>query len=214
MQDNAIVVEDVVKCFKKVTALNHVSLSLERGKIHGIIGRNGSGKTVLFKCICGFMPLSSGSITVEGKRIGKDVDIPQDVGAIIEAPGFLPNYSGFRNLELLALIRNRIGADEIRQAMVMVGLDPDSKKWVNKYSLGMRQRLGIAQAIMEGPSVLILDEPMNGLDEHGVEDVRKLLLGLKKEGKTIIIASHNAEDIDVLCDTVCRMDAGVLTNVR
>lgn len=155
MQENAIVVENVVKHFKKVTALDHVSKSFEKGKIHGIIGRNGSGKTVMFKCICGFMPYEEGKITVEGKHIGKDVDIPQDVGAIIEAPGFLPNYSGFRNLELLALIRNRIGADEIRQAMQMVSLDPDSKKWVNKYSLGMRQRLGIAQAIMEGPSVLM-----------------------------------------------------------
>lgn len=214
MGENIIIVEDAVKTFKESTALNHVSIDFEKGKIHGIIGRNGSGKTVLFKSICGFMPLTSGKITVDGKVIGKDIDVPRKVGAIIEAPGFLPNYSGFKNLKLLAVINKKVNDSGISETMKRVGLDPESEKHVSKYSLGMRQRLGIAQAIMENPDILILDEPMNGLDNHGAEDIRALLLKLKDEGKTILIASHSAEDIDILCDTVHEMDAGVLTTVR
>ncbi|MCB8818086.1 ATP-binding cassette domain-containing protein [Desulfosporosinus shakirovi] len=214
MAENILVIKDVTKKFKNDTALDNVSISFEAGKIHGIIGRNGSGKTVLFKCVCGFMPLTSGQIYVEGKQIGKEIDVPQDIGIIIEAPGFLPHYSGFRNLKLLSLIRRKVDDTRINETMKRVGLDPDSKKWVSKYSLGMRQRLGIAQAIMEDPSILILDEPMNGLDKHGVEDIRQLILNLKAEGKTILIASHSSEDIAKLCDTVCEMDAGVLTFIR
>ena len=141
-------------------------------------------------------------------------DVPESVGIIIEAPGFLPNYSAYNNLRFLAMIQRRIGKKEILEAIRRVGLDPSCKKHVGKYSLGMRQRLGIAQAIMENPELLILDEPMNGLDNHGVEDIRSLLLGLKKEGKTILIASHSAEDIDILCDTVHEMDSGVMQTVR
>ncbi len=136
------------------------------------------------------------------------------MGAIIEAPGFLPNYSGFRNLKLLAVINKKINDEKIKETMKIVGLDPESKKRVSKYSLGMRQRLGIAQAIMENPDILILDEPMNGLDNKGVEDIRKLLLNLKDEGKTIILASHSSEDIELLCDTVHEMDAGILKTVK
>ncbi len=214
MTENIIIVEDAVKKFKQITVLNHVSTAFEKGKIHGIIGRNGSGKTVLFKSICGFMPLTSGQITVDGKVIGKDTDVPKNIGIIIEAPGFLPNYSGFKNLKLLAMINKKINNQQIKDTMVRVGLDPDSKKWVSKYSLGMRQRLGIAQAMMESPDILILDEPMSGLDNHGVEDIRHLLLSLKEEGKTIVMASHSAEDIDVLCDTVHEMDVGVIQTIR
>jgi len=212
--EQAIQVEHVIKQFKEAEVLKDITVSFEKGKIHGLIGRNGSGKTVLMKCICGFMKPTSGSITVGGKQVGKDVDIPQNLGAIIEAPGFLPGYSGFKNLKLLADIRRKAGTAEITAAMKRVGLDPKSKKHVSKYSLGMRQRLGIAQAIMENPDILILDEPMNGLDNHGVDDIRALLVELKKEGKTIIITSHSAEDIAVLCDTVHEMDAGVLQAVR
>lgn len=214
MAKNVLIMQEVTKKFKNATALDKVSISFEAGKIHGIIGRNGSGKTVLFKCICGFMPLTSGQIIVDGKQIGREIDVPNDIGIIIEAPGFLPNYSGFRNLKLLSLIRMKIDDTRIKDTLKRVGLDPDSKKWVSKYSLGMRQRLGIAQAIMEDPSMLILDEPMNGLDKHGVEDVRQLILNLKGEGKTILIASHSSEDIAKLCDTVCEMDAGILTVIR
>ncbi len=211
---NAITIKDLTKKFKEVTVLDDISVEFESGKVHGLIGRNGSGKTMLMKCICGIVPYKLGEIRVNDKIIGKDVDIPENVGVIIETPGFLPNYSGFNNLKFLAKINNKIGANEIRNAISSVGLDPDDRKHVGKYSLGMRQRLGLAQAIMENPDLLILDEPMNGLDKDGVRDMRQYLLDLKAQGKTILIASHSAEDIDVLCDTVCEMDKGMLTAVR
>ena len=211
---DAIVVKNLTKKFKEATVLDNVNISFEQGKVHGLIGRNGSGKTMLMKCICGIVPPTSGEIYVNEKRIGKDVDIPENVGVIIETPGFLPNYSGFNNLKFLAKIKNKIGKEEIRNAIKSVGLNPDDKKHVGKFSLGMRQRLGLAQAIMENPDLLILDEPMNGLDKDGVADMRQYLLALKEQGKTILIASHSAEDIDILCDTVCEMDKGKLEKVR
>lgn len=208
--ENCIEVQNVVKRFRDQVVLKNVSISFEKGKIHGIVGRNGSGKTVLFKCICGLMHPEEGVILVNGKRVGRDVDMPEDIGAIIEAPGFLPSYSGYKNLRFLANIRRKIGKEEILNVLKTVGLDPESRKHVGKYSLGMRQRLGIAQAIMEDPEILILDEPMNGLDNAGVQDIRALLLELKAQGKTILLASHNHEDIAALCDTVHEMDGGVL----
>lgn len=208
--ETCIEVQNVVKRFRDQVVLKNVSISFEKGRIHGIVGRNGSGKTVLFKCICGLMHPEEGVILVNGKRVGRDVDMPEDIGAIIEAPGFLPNYSGYKNLRFLANIRRKIGKEEILNVLRTVGLDPESRKHVGKYSLGMRQRLGIAQAIMEDPEILILDEPMNGLDNAGVQDIRALLLELKAQGKTILLASHNHEDIAALCDTVHEMDGGVL----
>lgn len=208
--ETCIEVQNVVKRFRDQVVLKNVSISFEKGKIHGIVGRNGSGKTVLFKCICGLMHPEEGVILVNGKRVGRDVDMPEDIGAIIEAPGFLPNYSGYKNLRFLANTRRKIGKEEILNVLKTVGLDPESRKHVGKYSLGMRQRLGIAQAIMEDPEILILDEPMNGLDNAGVQDIRALLLELKAQGKTILLASHNHEDIAALCDTVHEMDGGVL----
>lgn len=208
--ETCIEVQNVVKRFRDQVVLKNVSISFEKGKIHGIVGRNGSGKTVLFKCICGLMHPEEGVILVNGKRVGRDVDMPEDIGAIIEAPGFLPNYSGYKNLRFLANIRRKIGKEEILNVLKTVGLDPESRKHVGKYSLGMRQRLGIAQAIMEDPEILILDEPMNGLDNAGAQDIRALLLELKAQGKTILLASHNHEDIAALCDTVHEMDGGVL----
>lgn len=213
MNEVVVKVEHAIKKYGSQTVLQDVSLEVEKGSMIGIVGRNGSGKTVLFKSICGFVPLDEGEITVNGKIIGKDVDMAQNVGAIIENPGFLPNYSGKKNLQFLAKIQNRIGEKEIVQAIRQVGLDPDSKKGVGKYSLGMRQRLGFAQAIMENPDILILDEPMNGLDKHGVEEMRNLLLSLRERGKTILIASHNPLDIDVLCSKVYEMDEGILTEL-
>lgn len=210
MNKNIITVRNATKSFGEETVLQDVTVDFEQSKIHGIIGRNGSGKTMLFKCICGLIALSSGEIIVNGKKIGKDTDVPDQVGMIIESPGFLPNYSGYGNLRLLASINHRIKKEAICDAMEKVGLEPESKKHVRKYSLGMRQRLGIAQAIMENPEILIFDEPFNGLDNQGVEDMRKLFLALKKEGKTILIASHNAEDIKILCDYVYSMEAGKL----
>ena len=208
--ETCIEVQNVVKRFRDQVVLKNVLISFEKGKIHGIVGRNGSGKTVLFKCICGLMHPEEGVILVNGKRVGRDVDMPEDIGAIIEAPGFLPNYSGYKNLRFLANIRRKIGKEEILNVLKTVGLDPESRKHVGKYSLGMRQRLGIAQAIMEDPEILILDEPMNGLDNAGVQDIRALLLELKAQGKTILLASHNHEDIAALCDTVHEMDGGIL----
>ena len=208
--ETCIEVQNVVKRFRDQVVLKNVSISFEKGQIHGIVGRNGSGKTVLFKCICGLMHPEEGVIRVNGKRVGRDVDMPEDIGAIIEAPGFLPNYSGYKNLRFLANIRRKIGKEEILNVLRTVGLDPESRKHVGKYSLGMRQRLGIAQAIMEDPEILMLDEPMNGLDNAGVQAIRALLLELKAQGKTILLASHNHEDIAALCDTVHEMDGGVL----
>lgn len=210
---NMIEIKNLVKSFGNVTVLNNISVSFEQGKIHGLIGRNGSGKTMLMKCICGFVPVSSGEIYVSGKQIGNDIDTPESMGIIIEAPGFLPEYNAYKNLKFLADIKGKVKKTEIRKAIESVGLDPDSKKHVGKYSLGMKQRLGLAQAIMENPELLILDEPMNGLDKEGVADMRKYLLTLKEQGKTMIIASHSAEDIEVLCDTVCEMEKGVLTKI-
>ncbi len=209
-----ISIHDVTKNFRGNVVLNNVSLEIESGTVTGLIGRNGSGKTVLMKCICGLISPTTGSITVQGKRVGKDVDIPDNIGVIIETPGFLPNFSGYKNLMQLARIKRKIGKNEVRAAMERVGLNPDDKKHVGKYSLGMRQRLGLAQAIMEDPDILILDEPMNGLDKDGVKDMRQYLLDLKNQGKTILIASHSAEDINMLCDTVCEMDKGKLEKVR
>lgn len=214
MDDIVIRVEGVYKRFGTDTVLKDVSRSFERGRIHGIVGNNGSGKTVLMKCICGFLIPDSGSITVNGERVGVDVDFPRDMGLIIETPGFLPNMTGVKNLEILASLNKKIGLEQIAAAIRRVGLDPLMKKPVGKYSLGMRQRLGIAQAIMEDPTLLILDEPLNGLDKHGVREMRQLIKGLKEQGKTILLASHNQGDIDELCDTVCEMDAGVMTMIR
>lgn len=210
MADVAIQLKDVCKTFGKAEVLKQVTAKFEAGKIYGIIGRNGSGKTVLFKCICGFVPVTSGTIRVRSQVVGKDVDIPKDMGIIIESPGFLPGYSGFHNLRFLARIRNKIDDEKIRETLRFVGLDPGDKKHVGKYSMGMRQRLGLAQAIMEDPEILILDEPMNGLDRQGVKEIRQCLLKLRDQGKTILLASHNAEDIRVLCDRVYEMDAGEL----
>lgn len=213
-ENTAISIQHVSKSFDKDEVLHDVNHNFEEGLIHGVIGNNGSGKTVLFKCICGFLTPSKGKIFVDYQQVGKDMDFPDDMGIIIETPGFLPFSTGFKNLKILDSLRDKIGDDRIKETIRRVGLDPDSKKLVSKYSLGMRQRLGIAQAIMEDPLMLILDEPFNGLDKHGVADMRELLLELKGRGKTILLASHNQGDIDELCDTVCEMDAGVLTVIR
>jgi ABC-2 type transport system ATP-binding protein len=210
----AISVQHVYKDFKGDAVLTDVTHDFETGKIHGIIGNNGSGKTVLFKCICGFMYPSKGRILVNNEEVGKKRDFPDNMGIIIESPGFLLQYSGLKNLEILASLKARVKVKEIVETIRRVGLDPMMKKPVGKYSLGMRQRLGIAQAIMESPKLLILDEPMNGLDKKGVLEMRGLFKGLRQEGRTIILASHNAVDIDELCDTVCEMDAGIMTVIQ
>lgn len=211
--DNIIVVNGVTKTFKDNVVLDNVSISFERNKIHGIIGRNGSGKTVLIKAICGFYKPDNGEIIIDGKIIGKDIDFPSNVGAIIEAPGFIPTLSAYKNLCYLASIKNIIDKTQIHNAMKAVGLDPKNKKSVGKYSLGMKQRLDIAQAIMEEPDILILDEPMNALDVEGMETIRNLLRDYRDKGHTILLISHNREDIDILCDTVSSIEKGKISRI-
>jgi ABC-2 type transport system ATP-binding protein len=201
------------KTFGGEYVLKDINVSFGRSKIHGIIGRNGSGKTMLLKAICGFIVPTSGYVTVAEKHIGRDVDFPERTGIILEAPGFLPYYSGFKNLSILASVRGSISRERIREVMCSVGLDPLMKKATGKYSLGMRQRLGLAQALMEDPELLLLDEPMNGLDKHGIEEVRSMLMSLRDAGKTLLIATHIVEDIERMCDTVCEMDAGELKTI-
>ena len=207
---NVIEITSLNLTLTKTEILKNINLIFEKGKIHGLIGRNGSGKTMLMKCICGFVKPTNGEIKVNGEVVGKDCDFPKNMGIIIETPGFIPYYSGYKNLKLLADLNKKADKDKIRDTMKKVGLDPDLKRHVRKYSLGMRQRLGLAQAIMEDPEILILDEPFNGLDKDGVKDMRTYLLDLKEQGKTILIASHNSEDISVLCDTVQEMDKGII----
>ncbi len=206
-QAKVVEVENLYKKFGDKIILSDINLTLEKGKIYGIVGRNGSGKTVLMKCILGFYSPTSGSVRVFGKKIGKDCDFAPNTGMIIETPGFIGTQTGYNNLKWLLGIKNK-NAGQIESIINLVGLDPNLKLCVNKYSLGMRQRLGIAQAIMENPKLLILDEPMNGLDNSGVEDMRKLFLSLKDKGVTILLASHNPLDINILCDEVYEMDKG------
>lgn len=205
-----ICVNNGTKSFKNQEVLSNINIVFESGKIYGIVGYNGSGKSVLLKCICGFLTLDSGEIEINGKKLKKDIDMIQDAGVIIEEPAFLKEYSGKRNLEFLYSIRNKLNPEVISKAMRLVGLDENSKKKVKNYSLGMKQRLAIAQAIMENPKILLLDEPMNGLDKNGVQEIRELLLDLKKQDKTIVLVSHNQEDIRVLCDELYEIENGML----
>lgn len=214
MREAAIQIEQVSKSFQERKVLKNISCELNWGQVYGIVGNNGSGKTVLMKCICGLLPYDEGSIRVAGKKIGKDVDFPEDMGMIIESPGFLPGMTGIKNLKILAAVNHRIQEAQIRETMRVVGLDPNLKQPVGKYSLGMRQRLGIAQAIMEKPEILILDEPMNGLDKHGVKEIREVLLQMKEENRVILLSSHNPKDIDYLCDVVFEMDGGYLQEMN
>ena len=206
-------VEHACKSFKGNMVLKDVSLHCEGGKIYGIIGHNGSGKTVLFKSICGFFDCTQGSIQINGKTMGKEIDMLTNAGIIIEDPGFMRRWSAYHNLEFLYTIRNKRNRQYLYSVLKKVGLDPGNKRPVGKYSLGMRQRFAIAQAIMEDPDILILDEPMNGLDKDGVKEMRMLFLQMKAEGKLILLASHNKEDIEVLCDEVYEMENGCLKRI-
>lgn len=203
-----IYVKDLSLKIKNETILSDINLHIEKGKITGLVGRNGCGKTMLIKCITGFVKPTSGEVVFNEKRIGEDIDFPKDTGIIIETPSFIPYYSGRKNLLELASLNRKIGKKEIDKVLEKVGLYEARNKMVRKYSLGMRQRLGIAQALMEEPETLILDEPMNGLDNDCVEMIRKILGQLKEEGKTILLVSHNKEDIRILCDEIYEMDKG------
>lgn len=201
---------NISKTFGKQTVLQPLTMGFEEGMIHGIIGRNGSGKTVLMKMILGILQPTTGTVIVGDKRIGKDVDFPESVGAIIETIEFIPYMSAYQNLADIAAMRGNLSKTQIKEVLEMVGLGNVGRKHVSKFSMGMRQRLAIAQAVMESPKLLILDEPMNGMDEKGVEEMRRLILARKAAGTTIILSSHNIEDIRILCDQVYRIDAGVV----
>lgn len=203
-----ITVKNLSLKIQKDVILSDINLHIERGKITGLIGRNGCGKTMLMKCITGFVKPTQGEVIFDGKKIGEEIDFPKNTGIIIETPAFVPYYSGYKNLMELAMLQKKIGKAEVEEVLKQVGLYEARHKLVRKYSLGMRQRLGIAQALMENPDTLILDEPMNGLDNECVALVRDLLADLKRQGKTILLVSHNAEDIRVLCDVIYEMDKG------
>ena len=204
--------KNITKQFKKQVVLNNITLNFSERKIFGLIGRNGSGKTVLIKLMSGLSKPSSGKIYFNDKLIGEDIEHPDSMGLIIESPGFLLNKTGLQNLIYLASLKNKITKDEVIENIKKVGLDPFNKKHVGKYSLGMKQKLGIAQAIMEKPKLLLLDEPFNSLDEESVNQMRELLLEIKKEGTTIIIATHIKDDVEILCDRVYKIEDGNIIN--
>ena len=203
-----IIVNNLSKNIKDEKILDNINLQTEKGKIYGFIGYNGSGKSMLFKAICGLIKPTSGYVEIDGKILGKDISFPENTGVLIEEPGFIPSYSAFKNLKILADIQGKIGNEQIEKALNLVGLDSKNNKHVKKYSLGMKQKLGIAQAIMEDPNILILDEPMNALDFDSVKKIRNLLLDLKSQGKTILITSHSKDDIEFLSDEIYIIDRG------
>lgn len=192
----------LTKTFKNQVIFDNVNISIQKGNIYGFKGPNGSGKSVFFKILCGLLLPDKGTIEINNKILNKDIDFPEDVGVIIEQPGFLPEYSGFENLKYLSSIRKKINDKQIKKVIEQVGLDPNDKKSVRKYSLGMKQKLAIAQAIMEKPKLLILDEPMNALDKKSVDRIRKLLLDFKDSGVTILMTSHLNEELELLCSQI------------
>jgi len=200
--------ENVTKVIKRQTVLNGINLDLTEGKVYGFVGKNASGKTMLFRVICGLVYPTSGRVVVFDKEIFKNGFFPQGIGAMLEQPGFLPQYSGKKNLKLLASIRKLATEEQIESCMKKLGLDPDLRKPVRAYSMGMKQRLGIAQAIMENPKLLVLDEPTNSLDSEGVNIFRNLIMDFREEGKTILLTSHNMQEIEALCDAIFHIDNG------
>lgn len=205
-----IEVNQVSKYFSRRPVLKDVSLSVEAGSAVGIVGSNGSGKSVLFQTVCGFLTPDGGTIKIRGELLGKRRDFPDNVGVLINSPGFISLNTGLQNLKYLAGIRGVIGERQIRAAMQKVGLDPEDRTKVEQYSLGMKQKLGLAQAIMEGQDILILDEPFNALDYKTHNDVKEILRVLQAEGKTMLLTSHNYEDLEALCNQIYVLDAGNL----
>lgn len=203
-----IIIENLSKTIKNNKILDNVNLTFESGHVYGLVGRNDSGKTMLLRAICGLIFPDSGKVIIDGKQLHKDISFPESCGIIIENTDLLPNFSAFDNLKMLSEIKNTANDNMIKSAIKSVGLDPDSKKKVKTFSLGMKQRLSIAQTLFEDPDILLLDEPTNALDEDGVNDVRRILLEQKKKNKLIIIASHNKEDISLLSDTVISVSNG------
>lgn len=202
---------NVSKTIKNQQILNNINLSLDAGKAYGFIGRNGSGKTMLFKAVCGLITPSSGTVFVGGKQIGKDIDFPERTGIIIEQPGLVPYMTALDNLRMFALVQKHINDRKIVETLELLGLDPSSRKKVHSFSLGMKQRLAIAQAIMEDPELLVLDEPMNSLDREGVDLVKRILLDRLDRGCTLLLSSHISGDIEELCPVIFEMNGGILS---
>ncbi|MBQ3214573.1 MAG: ATP-binding cassette domain-containing protein [Oscillospiraceae bacterium] len=205
-----IEIQNATKYIKKSLILNHVDIQLESGKIYGLQGPNGGGKTMLMRLICGLIRPTDGQVLIDGKRLGKDMDFPDSLGLMIENPAFLPNYTGFENLSLLARLRQRIGPEQIRTALADVGLTPDDKRKFRKYSLGMKQRLGIASAIMEQPELILLDEPTNALDDSGVEQICQLIRRERDRGALVVIACHDAPILEKLSDEIFYIHDGIV----
>ena len=203
-----IVVKHAVKEIHGIKVLKDVNMTLEGGSVYGFLGRNGSGKTMMMRALCGLISLTEGSIEIDGSCLGCRQDFPQNLGMLLETPVFLQDRTGYENLRLLAAIRGKVTGDEIRKALEQMGLDPIDRRKVGKYSLGMRQRLGIACAIMEGPEILILDEPFNGLDESGCKMLRELIGRYRREGCLIVLACHDREELEALSDEMYRVDGG------
>ncbi|HDX9578510.1 TPA: ATP-binding cassette domain-containing protein [Bacillus pseudomycoides] len=201
-------VNNLEKKIKNNVVLHDINLQLHKGKIYGFRGRNGSGKTMLFRAICGLIRPTNGAIMIDQKKLGEEISFPESVGVIIEYPGFLSDLTGFKNLKMIAEINNQIGESEIKQMITKVGLDPEDKRKFKKYSLGMKQRLGIAQALMEEPELLILDEPLNALDSGGVDLVKNLLFEMREKNKLILIASHDKEVLEILSDEIFTIEKG------
>lgn len=205
-------VENLSKEIKNTRVLNNINLKLNKGKIYGFRGKNGSGKTMLFRALCGLIKPTEGKVEINGQILGDDISFPESVGVIIEYPGFLTNLSGYENLKLISEINNKIGEKEIKETIAAVGLDPEDKKKFKKYSLGMKQRLGIAQALMENPELIILDEPTNALDSDAVVSIKKLLMNMKENNKLILIASHDKEELEFLSDEIFYIENGSIVD--
>lgn len=211
---NSIIIKQLCKKIKKVEVLKNINYKFESEKIYGLYGRNGSGKTMLLRAIAGLIYPTSGSIEVQGKKLHEEVSFPKSIGVIIENTNLLPQYDAYTNLEILSRIKNVSGRKDIEYAIERVGLDPSSSVKVKKYSLGMQQRLSIAQAIFEKPDIILLDEPTNAIDENGIELVRNLLLEEKERGATIVVASHNKDDLNVLADHLIVMNNGEISHTN
>ena len=207
-------IKGLTKKFKQRTVLRDINLSLKFGNIHGFIGANGSGKSVFFKTICGFLKPDKGTVTVTGKMIGKEIDFLPSLGVVIEKPGFIENYNQFDNLKYLAQINNIIDDKKIIEVIHRVELDINNKEKVKTFSLGMRQRLAIAQAIMEDQKIIILDEPFNGLDKNGCNQIKNLLMELKSPDRLILLTSHIEGDIDSLSDYIFEFSDGKISLVK
>ena len=201
-------VKGISKYFGKTCVLNNINLEMETGHIYGFWGRNGSGKTMLMRIISGLVFPSDGAIIIGGEQLGKDISFPRSIGALIENPGFIPGYSGFKNLKILASIRNKISDEDIREVMLHMGLDPDDRKKAKKYSLGMKQKLGIAAALMEKPDLILLDEPTNALDENSTKVLKEILLEHKRRGALLIVACHIREELEYLSDEIICLNEG------